>query len=260
MAIVAGIDIGSATSKVVILKDDEVLSFVILPTGAEWKAITKLAMDKALEKANLDDTDMNYIVSTGYGRRTVEFANETISEITAHSKGTKWLHPNVKTIIDIGGQDSKGILLDENGIVINFVMNDRCAAGTGRFLEHMANVLRVKLENIGNLSLVSDKPAKISSMCTVFAETEAISLLARGWRKEDIIAGLHEAIAKRTVVMVKQIGVQNDVVFSGGVAKNSGMQKALEAELGTIIHVPEEPQITAALGAALIAQKRARKP
>lgn len=259
MGIFAGIDIGSATSKVVIFKDDEVLSFVIIPSEVEWEAITKLAMEEALEKANLHHSNIDYIISTGYGRRTIDFANETISEITAHSRGTKWLHKNVGSIIDIGGQDSKAILLDENGGVINFAMNDRCAAGTGRFLEHMANVLGVRIDDMGDLSMASEKTAKISSMCTVFAESEVISLLAREWRKEDIIAGLHEAIAKRTSVMVKQCGVKKDVVLSGGVAKNRGMQKALEMELGTDIHVPKEPQITAALGAALLARKKARK-
>lgn len=259
MPIVAGIDIGSATSKVVILRDDEILSFVILPTGAEWKAITKLALERTLGNANLHRSDLSYIVSTGYGRRTVDFANETISEISAHCRGVKKLHQNVRTIIDIGGQDSKTISLDENGVVIDFVMNDRCAAGTGRFLEHMATVLGVKIEELGKLALSSEKPAKVSSMCTVFAESEVISLLAQAWKKEDIIAGLHEAIAKRVVAMARQTRVTEDIVFSGGVAKNSGMRKALEMELGTQIHVPQEPQITAALGAALIGQKAARK-
>lgn len=255
LVVTVGIDIGSATSKTVVMKDEDILGYVILPSGTDWKGVTELSVEKAFEKANVSFDKVDYIMSTGYGRRTVDIANKTVTEITAFAEGTKRVHESIRTIVDVGGQDSKVIALDEKGIITGFQMNDRCAAGTGRFLEHMAHVLGVPIEDLGRLALISKKPANITSTCTVFAETEVISLLAQGWKKEDIIAGLHESIVKRLISMAKQVGVEEEVMFCGGVAKNVGVRKALETVLGTKVYVPDEPQIVGAIGAALLAQK-----
>jgi len=173
-----------------------------------------------------------------------------VSEITAHATGVRYLFPEVRGIIDIGGQDSKVIAV-EHGRVVDFLMNDKCAAGTGKFLEYTAKALEVPIDALGSLALASKTPASISSMCTVFAESEVISLRARGTTKEDIAAGLVESIAQRVLVMAKQIGLNENVAFVGGVAKNAGMKAALEKELGLVLFVPFEPQITGALGGSL---------
>ena len=196
--------------------------------------------------------EANDIVVTGYGRDQVPFAGKAVSEITAQAKGVAFLNPEVLGIIDIGGQDSKVIVV-ENGRVADFQMNDKCAAGTGRFLEHTAQALEVSVDDLGRLALASRNPASISSMCTVFAESEVISLRAQGASKENIAAGLVESIARRVAAMARPMGLKEHVALVGGVAKNPAIRKALERELGCQLYVPPEPQITAALGAGLIA-------
>ncbi|MCW4017103.1 MAG: acyl-CoA dehydratase activase [Candidatus Bathyarchaeota archaeon] len=253
--VVAGVDAGSAATKAAIVKDGKILAYAIVPTGANGKNASVNALEKALALAKLTREDLKNIMSTGYGRRNVAFADNAITEITAHAKGAKSLFPQAKTIIDIGGQDSKVIGLDEEGRINNFVMNDKCAAGTGRFLEVMARTLEVTLQDLGKLSVSAQKTAKISSMCTVFAESEVVSLIAQGESREAIIAGLHEAISKRIASMVKQVGLRREVVFTGGVAKNIGMKAGLERVFGLKINIPTEPQIIGALGAALIAEE-----
>jgi predicted CoA-substrate-specific enzyme activase len=252
---VAGVDAGSAATKAAIVENSKLLAYAIVPTGANGRNAAVNALEKALALAKLAREDLKTIISTGYGRRNVAFADSTITEITAHAKGAKLLFPSAMTIIDIGGQDSKVISLDEEGRISNFVMNDKCAAGTGRFLEVMARTLEVALEDLGKLSVSAGKAAKISSMCTVFAESEVVSLIAQGEKREAIIAGLHEAISKRIAGMVKQVGLRREVVFTGGVAKNVGMQASLEQVLGLKINIPVEPQIIGALGAALTAEE-----
>lgn len=198
----------------------------------------------------IQEKDIERIVATGYGRKNIQFADTTVSEITAHAKGVQYLFPEVMGIIDIGGQDSKVIAVD-NGKVADFLMNDKCAAGTGKFLEYTAKALEVSIEALGSLALASKTPASISSTCTVFAESEVISLRAEGATKEDLAAGLVESIAQRVSVMAKQVGLKENIAFVGGVAKNTGMKAALERDLGVTLFVPFEPQITGALGGSL---------
>ncbi|MBA7478114.1 2-hydroxyisocaproyl-CoA dehydratase activator [subsurface metagenome] len=201
---------------------------------------------------------LKYIIVTGYGRVSAPFADRTVTEITCHGRGARFISPEIRTVIDIGGQDAKVISLGESGRVIEFVMNDKCASGTGRFLESAAQlVLYVPLEELGRLSSMATNVCKISSTCTVFAQTEIVSLLAAGESKENIIAGLHYAIASRVGSMVNRVGVRPVIMMSGGVAKNMGVREALERELKTEIMVPTtiDPQLVGALGAALIAEE-----
>jgi len=256
--IVAGVDIGSVTTKAVILENEKMLSRAISPTGANPKIVAEEVFKKALDHANLSRQDIGYIVSTGYGRRAIEFGNKTVTEISCCARGAQWIGTSLgeaRTIIDLGGQDMKVISLEEDGTIADFVMNDKCSAGTGRFLEVMADVLGMSLENLGELSLKSKTPIQINSTCTVFAESEVISLIAQGKNKKDIIAGIHSSIASRIVNMVRGVGEKGVVFFCGGGAKNRGMHKALEDRLGMKVYVPQEPQFVIALGAALIAKE-----
>lgn len=254
----AGLDIGSTITKVVIKNQQEICTTVIKPTGAEHRRLANEIMEEALHKSNLSTADISYIVATGYGRINVPFADKQVTEITCHMRGINWLFPGVKTIIDIGGQDSKGIKVD-HGKLVNFVMNDKCAAGTGRFLEVISDVLGVRLEDIGKISLQSTQPTNISSICTVFAEQEALLQLSKGTSVEDILAGIHRANASRIHSMVKKIQIEKEVAITGGGAKNIGLCKALEEKIGFPVIVPPEPLITGALGAALIADEETKK-
>lgn len=245
-----GIDSGSATTKAVLIKSDKILSSVILPTTFDLLSAAENAYKRVLSDAGTDKNSVSGVYATGYGRNSIKFADKTISEITAHAMGVYYLYPDVNGIIDIGGQDSKVISVN-GGKVTDFLMNDKCAAGTGKFLEYTAKALEVPIEELGRLALASKEPASITSMCTVFAESEVISLRARGFKKEDIAAGLIESIARRVAVMVRQVGLKQNIAFVGGVAKNAGIKVFLEKELSTSLYVPPEPQITGALGAAL---------
>lgn len=251
---VAGIDVGSLTAEVVVFDKGKVLNSVILPTGANSRGAAEKAMEKALHGSGLEKSDLEYVVATGYGRVSIDFASKRITEITCHGRGAYFLDPSVRTVIDIGGQDSKVILMGDNGRVLDFAMNDKCAAGTGRFLEVMAQALEVELENLAELSNQAKETVSISSMCTVFAESEVVSLIARGLPREDIARGLHQAIADRTAGLVRRVGLEEKVMITGGVAKNAAVVKALNEKLNINLLVPEEPQIVGALGAALLAQ------
>lgn len=248
-----GIDIGASTAKAVVF-DEGIVSKVVISSGFDTKKTAEEVFEKGLEKAGITEKDVKYIVATGYGRIMVPMASKTITEITCHAKGAYYLDSTVKTVIDIGGQDSKGISLD-NGKVQDFVMNDKCAAGTGRFLEVMARALEVELKELGELSMKSQEKVSISSTCTVFAESEVISYKNQGKKKEDIIAGLHEAIASRIYAMVNQIPVKEKIMVTGGVALNQGVVHALKTKIGKEITIPEDPQIVGALGAALLARE-----
>jgi len=251
-----GIDAGaSATKAVIVNKEGEIASYTIVPSGINFKVSSEEALRKALEKSGLSLNDTLYAVSTGYGRALVR-AESTSSEITCISRGTHKLFPSARTIIDVGGQDSKAIRIDENGRVLDFVMNDKCAAGTGRFLEVMANILGKPLEELSTLHFKSSKPIEISSTCTVFAESEVISHLSQGSAIEDVIAGLHEAIAERIYSMSSRTGFEKDVALTGGVAKNRGFVDALSKRIGLNPTLPDEPQIVCAFGAALAAIKK----
>ena len=249
----AGLDIGSTMTKAVITEaEGKVLGSVIGPTGAEHRHLALQVMAEALDKAGLVLEALDFIVATGYGRINVPFADKQITEITCHARGIRALFPTVRTVIDIGGQDSKGIKLDAGGKVINFVMNDKCAAGTGRFLEVIADTLGVSLAEMGGLSLTAKEAVPISNTCTVFAEHEVTSRLAEGAGIPEILAGLHAAIAGRVVNLVRTLGIQKDVAVTGGGAMNSGLIRAVEEQVGFPVLVPAEPLLTGALGAALL--------
>jgi predicted CoA-substrate-specific enzyme activase len=253
--ITAGIDAGAATTKAVILMDGSIAAYVVRPTGFDFQKAAETVFKDALKNPGIPKKSVECIYATGYGKNNVKFADGTLSEITAHAKGIGFIFPEAQGIIDIGGQDSKAILV-KDGKVIDFLMNDKCAAGTGKFLEHTARALEVPVEDMGALALRSKKPANISSMCTVFAESEVISLRAKSFSKEDIAAGLVAGIARRVVVMARRAGLKQNIVLVGGVAKNQGIRAALEKELGVPLRVPPEPQITGALGVALAAANK----
>ena len=253
-----GIDIGSTITKVVIKNEHEIIASAAQPTGARHRRRAHRIMANVLAQAGLSIEDLHYIVATGYGRVNVPFADDQVTEITCHMRGVYWLFPKVKTIIDIGGQDCKGIKV-KNGKLDNFIMNDKCAAGTGRFFEIIAEVLGITLDTIGPLSLKSENPSEISNLCTVFAEQEALLRLSEGISVEDILAGIHKANAIRICGMVRKVNVEPEIVITGGGAKNVGLCHALEEKLGLPTVVPPEPLITGALGAALIASEKAAK-
>jgi len=253
----AGIDIGSTMTKAVIVNEG-VLASVIGPTGPEHRKLAREVMAEALDRLSLSLDDMTYVVATGYGRINVPFAHKQITEISCHARGTGSLLPTARTIIDIGGQDCKGIKL-RNGKAVDFVMNDKCAAGTGRFLEVTAEGLGVRLENMGELSLKAKNVAEISNICTVFAELEVVSRLAEGVPLEELLAGIHDAVATRIHGMVGRLKIEKEVAVTGGGAKNAGLVKALEAKLGYPVLIPPEPLLTGAIGAALLARDIARR-
>lgn len=248
-----GIDIGSASSKVVILKNgQEILAGAVIPVGTGTTGPAR-ALQQAMAQAGVERNDISRVVVTGYGRVTYQGADEQVSEITCHAKGVHFLIPETRTIIDIGGQDAKVIKLDDKGYVTNFVMNEKCAAGTGRFLEVMARVLEVDVSRLEELGQKAENVVPISSTCTVFAESEVISQLATGQKGPDVVAGIHQSVARRVAGLAGRVGLTPVVVMTGGVAQNGGVVKALEKELKMEIQVAPRSQLTGALGAALIA-------
>lgn len=251
---VAGIDSGSASTDAVILDcSRRIAGFAILPTGAGAASGAEKALAAALEAAGLEREDLDAIVTTGYGRETVGLSDASATEITCHGKGAHFLYPQARTVIDIGGQDSKVIRIDEKGNVVNFVMNDKCAAGTGRFLDMMAKTLELSLDEMSELGLQWENDVKISSMCTVFAESEVVSLVAENTAPADIIHGLNCAVAGKTAALVKRLGGEPAYIMTGGVAQNRGVVRELQNRLGTPVHVPEEAQLCGSIGAALLA-------
>jgi (R)-2-hydroxyacyl-CoA dehydratese activating ATPase len=250
---VAGIDIGSITAKAAIFDNGKIIATKVIFTGYNAELAGLKVYEEILSESGLDKASIERIVSTGYGRNSVKFADKSFTEIMCHAAGAHYLNPRIRSIIDIGGQDSKAILVDEKGKVKNFVMNDKCAAGTGRFLEVMARALEVNLDEFGTMSLKSRQPSKISSLCTVFAESEVVSLIARGEKRQDIIAGIHESIAARVSSMIARIGVKEPVMVTGGVARNIGVIHALEKKLGAKIEVSPYAQVNGAIGAGFLA-------
>jgi predicted CoA-substrate-specific enzyme activase len=251
----AGVDIGSTMTKVVLMdKSGNLVSAIKGPTGPEHRQLANEVMRQALEQASLQIGDISYIVATGYGRFNVPFADRQITELSCHARGVSSLFPNVRTAIDIGGQDAKCMKIDD-GRLISFVMNDKCAAGTGRFLEVTAATLGIKLEDMGDISLKATKKIQISSLCTIFAQQEVVALLSRGEKLENILAGLHDALASRVAALARRLGIEPDLVLTGGVAKNTGIVRAMKESLGCEIFVPQEPLLTGALGAAILAKE-----
>ena len=249
-----GIDFGSTTAKTVILDEaGTVVASSVSQKGAVSDDGVKAALQEALAQAAIELSAVGRVVSTGYGRRMLDIADRTITEITCHARGAVWLVPEVRLVIDIGGQDSKVIAIDANGLVARFAMNDRCAAGTGKFLEVLARAVNVELEDMGAMALEAQEKITITSMCATFAETEVISLLAEGRSKEVVLSGVHRSIASRTVGLVGRVGKLGPVVMTGGVAKNIAAVRYIEEALEIKLILPREPQLAGALGAALFA-------
>ena len=259
MAYVAGIDIGSASSKAVIVNGDTLVAFYLIDTGPESRGSAEVVMDGILSKADLELDNLECIVATGYGRINVPFAHEVITEIACHAKGVHSIFPKARTVLDMGGQDCKAIRIDASGNHVAFAMNDKCAAGTGRFLEIMSALLNVPLHEIGPLSLQADEDTKISNVCTVFARSEVSRHLRRGTSKANILGGVHAATADRVFGLLKRVGLEADFVISGGIAKNIGVVRRIEARTGLTAGISEEPQIIGALGAAIFARDKASK-
>ena len=258
--ITAGVDIGSLTAKAVVLQAPALTTAgrSIMPTGSLPAEAAERVLDAALEKAGLTRGDIDALVATGYGRIAVEQADWRITEISCHARGARHLLPGVRTVIDLGGQDAKVISLDDDGRPLDFEMNDRCAAGTGRFFELMSAALNVTLPEFGDIALQAQSPAPISNTCTVFAESEVIGLLAEGRSVAEIAAGLCESVARRVLQLANRLHVREPVVFCGGVAYNRGVLAALRRVMGMEVVVPEQPQLVGALGAALLAVERSQ--
>lgn len=253
--ITAGIDIGSITAKAALIKDGSLAGTHLQFTGYHAGNAGSAVFQELLSRTAIDRRDIHAIVSTGYGRNSVDFADKAITEITCHGAGAHFIDPETRFVIDVGGQDSKVIKIDGSGKVLDFAMNDKCAAGTGRFLEVMARALEADLSEFGRLSAMADAPASISSICTVFAESEVISLISKGESRENMIAGIHDSVASRISAMARRTGLTPPVMMTGGVARNQGVVKALEARLGLEIRVSDHAQLNGAIGAALLAAR-----
>jgi len=255
--ITAGVDVGSVSSQVVIMVNGELYAYSNMRTGSDSPDSARNAMNWALENTGLTLDDMHYVVGTGYGRVNVPFANRAITEIACHARGGNMMYgPTVRTILDMGGQDCKAIHCDSRGKVTNFLMNDKCAAGTGRGMEVFADLLAVPIEDVGDLSLdVDEEPPPVSSTCVVFAKSEASSLLREGWSKKRVLAAYCSAMAHRVVSLLERIGVEKEFAITGGIAKNSGVITRLEKELKLkSLKSKLDTQIAGALGAALFAK------
>lgn len=255
----AGCDIGSLTSKAVIMKGGRIIESVIIKSKARpWESADEV-MNIVLSRAGLAMKDIQCCVGTGYGRDKIPFVHEAVSEIACHGKGARWLVPTVRTVIDIGGQDCKALRLDDKGNMVKFITNDKCASGTGRFLEVMAKVMHLNLDELGAMSMRSKQPVTFASACTVWAQADVIQHLNDKVPIEDIAAGVNNAMASRMSTLANNIGLEKDVCMTGGVAKNDGVVNALEKQLGIRIKRirREDPQIAGAIGAALFASEKA---
>jgi predicted CoA-substrate-specific enzyme activase len=255
MAYTLGIDIGSVFSKGVICVDRKIKAYSILPSGGNFKEASQKVIEETLKKACISMGDISKTIATGYGASSITSSPTVITDISCISKGVINLFPSVRTIIDIGGQFSKVIKIDEFGRITDFILNEKCAGGSGRFLQVIAHLLRIDIEEIGPLSLKSKKPVNFNTGCAVFAESEAISRISGGASKEDILAGVHKAMASKIINLVERAGLICDCALTGGGAKDIGLVKELEEGLGISLFISEEPQIVAAYGASLIAQE-----
>jgi len=262
MSVCAGVDIGSTASKSVILADGKIVSQVIGPSSTNPAKTAREIYQHSLAQAGISESEVVFVVGTGYGRAQVPFADANISEISCHGRGAHYFLPGARTVIDIGGQDTKAICVDKDGNLLDFAMNDKCAAGTGRFLELMSRTLGVQLEELARLHFEDGEPCVIGNMCSVFAESEVINLVNEGAPLSRIVKGLHLSLASRVASLAKRVGLDPEIVVTGGVAKNRGVIAALEERLKTRLSAfaeGEDPQIAGALGAALIARDQAEK-
>jgi predicted CoA-substrate-specific enzyme activase len=258
MIYTVGIDVGSTQTKGIVLNQDrEIVARVLTMTGANVTRAAENCFAEALKTAKIPREQVLYIVGTGYGRYKVTFGDAQITEISCHARGAYHLFPKTKTVIDMGGQDAKGIRVGEGGEVKDFVMNDKCAAGTGRFLGSAAEALLLDLDDIGPISLKARNPVRLTTVCTVFVESDIMSYLAQNKKVEDILGGVHSAIAARTISLVRRVGIEPEVTFTGGVSRNVGMVRALEDKLGMKLNVSPDSHFVGALGASLFALERA---
>jgi len=257
MKYAAGIDVGSTQSKAVLLDSSRaVVARTLIDTGANVIRAGQRVLENLLEDSGVSRDDVGFVVGTGYGRYKIEAGDDQVTEISCHARGAQMLFPGTRTVIDMGGQDTKAIKVGPDGDVVDFCMNDKCAAGTGRFLAGAADVLGLTLDEIGEISLKGTKPIRLTSVCTVFVESDILSHLAQRKKVEDILAGVHQAIASRTIGLVRRVGMEDEITFTGGVARNIGMIKALEQKLETSLNTSEDSQFIGAIGAALFAVDR----
>ena len=254
MAYAAGVDVGSTQTKAVIIDEGRtIVSRALVETGANVIRAAEGAFQAALEAGELQEEEVEYVVGTGYGRYKVTFGNTQVTEISCHGRGAVHMFPATRTVVDMGGQDTKAISVSPTGEILDFCMNDKCAAGTGRFLGAAARALDIPLEELGGTALRGDRPVKISTTCTVFAESEVLSWLGKGKKIEDILLGVHQSIAGRSAGLLRRVGVNEEVTFTGGVARNQAMVATLNERLGVEVNVSEESHFMGALGAALFA-------
>jgi predicted CoA-substrate-specific enzyme activase len=254
MAYAAGVDVGSTQTKAVILDEGgRIVSRALVDTGANVTRAAEQAFQEALRAGDLREEEVEYVVGTGYGRYKVTFGNKQVTEISCHGRGAVHMFPATRTVLDMGGQDTKAIRVSPSGEIVDFCMNDKCAAGTGRFLGAAANALELSLDQLGPTALRGERPVKISTTCTVFAESEVLSWLGKGKKLEDILLGVHQSIAARSVGLLRRVGIESEVTFTGGVARNPAMIAALNERLGLRVNVSEESHYMGALGAALFA-------
>lgn len=257
MAYAAGVDVGSTQTKAVIIDEDQqIVSRALINTGANVVIAAEKAFVAALENGGVRDEDIAFVVGTGYGRYKVTFGDTQVTEISCHARGAAHMFPDTRTVLDMGGQDTKAIRIRPNGEVLDFCMNDKCSAGTGRFLQAASYALEIPLDELGPTALRAEKPVKISTTCTVFAESEVLSWLGRGKKIEDILMGVHRSIATRSIALLRRVGIESEVTFTGGVARNLGMVEVLNEMLDLRMNVNEESHFMGALGAALFAMDR----
>ncbi len=254
MAYAAGVDVGSTQTKAVVVDEDGVIvARSLTETGANVMRAAESAFTEALDSGGLREEEVEYVIGTGYGRYKVTFGNTQVTEISCHGRGAAHMFPGTRTVVDMGGQDTKAIRVTAAGEIVDFCMNDKCAAGTGRFLGAASSALEIPLDELGPTALRGEKPVKISTTCTVFAESEVLSWLGKGKKIEDILLGVHQSIAARAAGLLRRVGVEEQVTFTGGVAKNIAMVRTLSDRLGMPMNVSEDSHYMGALGAALIA-------
>ncbi len=257
MAYAAGVDVGSTQTKAIIIDENQrIVARALVDTGANVVTAAEKAYLAALKNGGIHEEDVAFIVGTGYGRYKVTFGDTQVTEISCHARGAVHMFPNTRTVLDMGGQDTKAIRVRPDGEVLDFCMNDKCAAGTGRFLQMAAYALEIPLDELGPTALKAEKPVKISTTCTVFAESEVLSWLGRGKKIEDILLGVHRSIATRSISLLRRVGIEEEVTFTGGVTRNQGMVEVLNEMLGLEMNVSEESHFMGALGAALFALDR----
>ena len=260
MAFAAGVDVGSTQTKAVVVDEEGgIVGRALLPTGANVVQAAEHAFQEALKSGDIHEEDVGFVVGTGYGRYRVEFGDTQITEIVCHARGAAHMFSGTETVLDMGGQDTKAIRVHKGGDVIDFCMNDKCAAGTGRFLQSAAAALEMDLADLGPTALRGQRPVNISTTCTVFAESEVLSWLARGRKIEDILLGVHRSIASRSIALLRRVGIEGEITFTGGVTKNEAMVHVLNDMLGTELNVSDESHYIGAIGAALFALERIHK-